>query len=90
VEVPIEVGFPNQEKIIIPGKGNENPDYETGDLVVIVTTEKSKEYERKGNDLYMTKKISLIESLCGFSFNHKHISDNEITIQTPPNKIIKH
>ena len=32
VDVPIEVGFPNQEKIVIHGKGNEHPEYKTGAL----------------------------------------------------------
>lgn len=33
----IPVGFPNKEKVVVEGKGNEHPDYLAGDLVVIVT-----------------------------------------------------
>lgn len=36
VDVTIEPGFPNQEKVVIQGYGNEHPDYRTGDLVVVV------------------------------------------------------
>lgn len=52
--------------------------------------EEDKDFERVGNDLYMTKKVSLIEALKGFSFNLKHINDHTITIQTPKGKIITH
>lgn len=39
VDVTIEPGFPNQEKVVIPGYGNEHPEYRTGDLVVVVEIE---------------------------------------------------
>ena len=39
VDVTIEPGFPNQEKIVISGYGNEHPEYRTGDLVVVVEIE---------------------------------------------------
>lgn len=90
IEVPIDVGFPNQEKIVINGKGNEHPEYRAGDLVVVVTIEPHKVYKRVKNDLIMTKKISLIEALSGFSFNLDHINDQKITISTPKGKIVQH
>ena len=63
--------------------GNEHPDYLTGDLVFIVSVKEDSVYKRINNDLHMTKKISLIEALLGFSFNLKHINDMNITIQNP-------
>lgn len=90
VDVPVEVGFPNQDKIVIHGKGNEHPDYKTGDLVVVLQVEKNSKFERVGDDLYLSKKVTLIEALRGFEFNIDHINDHSITIKTPSNKIIKH
>lgn len=66
IEVPIEVGIPNKSKIVISGKGNEHPDYKTGDLIVIVDIEKDSVFQRHKNDLYLNQKISLIEALSGF------------------------
>lgn len=60
---------------MIKSKGNEHPDYLTGDLVVIVTIKDHDVFTRKGNDIYMTKKISLIESLTGFTFNLKLLNE---------------
>lgn len=72
--MPIEVGVPDQEKVVIKSKGNEHPDYLSGDLVVIVQVKPHPIFTRKKNDLHMSKKISLIESLTGFSFNLKLLS----------------
>lgn len=71
----IEPGFPNQEKVVITGHGNEHPEYRTGDLVVVVTIEPHETFERIKDDLYITKKIKLIDALKGFKFNLKHIND---------------
>jgi DnaJ-class molecular chaperone len=65
VDVPVEVGFPNKDKIIVKEHGNEHPDARAGDLVVIVTVKPTKAFVRKGDDLFITKKISLIEALSG-------------------------
>ena len=90
VEVPIEKGIKDKMKIVIEGHGNEHPEYRTGDLIVVVEVMKHKRYERLGDNLKMTKKISLIESLTGFEFNLKHISDLDIKIKTPKGKLIRH
>lgn len=89
VDLHIPVGFPNKDNIVIEGKGNEHPDYLAGDLVVVVTVQEDAHYKRINNDLYMTKKISLLESLAGFTYNLKHINDLLITIQNPHGKTIQ-
>jgi DnaJ family protein A protein 2 len=90
IEVPIPVGIPDEEKIMIKGKGNEHFEYRTGDLVVIVKIKPHVFYKRVKNDLYIEKKISLLEALSGFSFNLDHFNTNKITIKTPPKEIITH
>ncbi len=54
MDIPIEVGFPNKDKVVVKGKGNEHPDYLSGDLVVIVTINEDKFYKRKRDDLHIT------------------------------------
>lgn len=89
VEVPIPIGAPQNHQILIPDKGDEHPVYRTGDLVVVLTIKTHPVFKRFKNDLLMTKKISLIESLSGFKFNLKRF-DTEVTISSPPNNIVKH
>ena len=43
IEIPIEKGIKDKSKIEIKGKGNEHPEYRTGDLIVVVQVEEDKE-----------------------------------------------
>ena len=89
-DVVVPVGFPNRDKVVIQGKGNEHPDYKAGDLVVIITIKPNAQFTRVNNDLLITQKVGLIEALSGFSFNLKHINDLEIQINSPPGQILQH
>lgn len=90
VEVPIAPGIADNEKIMISGKGNEHPEYRTGDLVVVTQIEEHNEFKRSKNDLIIDKSISLIEALAGFEFNIKHLNGQDITIKTNPGDIVQH
>lgn len=90
IEVPIPVGIPDEEKVIIKGKGNEHFEYRTGDLVVVVKIKDHPLYKRIKNDLHIEKKIALIEALSGFAFNIDHLNTHKITIQTQQGDITQH
>lgn len=53
VDLHIQCGFPNKERVVIDGKGNEHPDYLAGDLVVTVTVAKDNTFTRVNNDLHV-------------------------------------
>ena len=90
VEVPVSPGIPENEKITIAGKGNEHPEYRTGDLIVIVQIENHNLFKRAKNDLILEKSIALIEALSGFELNLKHLNGQDVTIKTNPGDIIQH
>lgn len=90
IEIPIPGGTPEGDKILINGKGNEHPEYRTGDLIVVVKIKPNATFRRVKNDLYIEKNISLIEALTGTSFNLDHLNDQQITIKTPANLMINH
>jgi len=90
VEVPIAPGLAENEKIQIAGKGNEHPEYRTGDLIVVTQFEPHSLFKRAKNDLILEKSIGLIEALCGFEFNLKHLNGQEVTIKTEAGDIIQH
>ena len=90
IDVPIEKGIPDQHQIKIDGKGNEHPDYRTGDLVVVVSTKPHDIYKRKNYDLYYKVNISLYEALTGFKFNLRQLDNNYVTIESPADEVIKH
>lgn len=89
IDVGIPVGTPDGYKIVVNDKGDEHPEYRSGDLEVIVSVKPHKIFERRKNDLFLQKKISLLEALIGFKFNLQRF-DEEILIESPPNTIVNH
>ena len=90
IDVPIPGGVPDEDKILISAKGNEHPEYRTGDLIVIVKIKPHAVFKRNKNDLYIDKSISLVEALTGFSFNLEHLSDQKVTIKSTPGAMVSH
>ena len=84
IKVEIDKGAPNGEKYIMHGEGDEIPDAEAGDVVVIVKEKKHKIFMRKGADLFMEKEITLIESLTGLDFILTHLDDRKVRITNTP------
>lgn len=87
VEIVVPVGAPQGHQILIPEKGDEHYIYRTGDLIVVVEIKPHSIFKRLKNDLFISKKISLIEALAGFTFNLQ-MFNTEITISSPANKVV--
>jgi DnaJ family protein A protein 2 len=51
---------------------------------------KNKKFQRKGADLLMRQKITLVEALTGVDFTFKHLDGKVIRVQNAPGKIVKH
>lgn len=68
ITVQIDKGAPHGEKYVFHGSGNEHPNMEAGDVVVVLQEEPHKQFKRKGADLIMEKEITLLEALTGVSF----------------------
>jgi len=80
LSVEIDKGAPNGEKYVKHGEGDEVPDAEAGDVIVVIKEKKHKTFYRKGADLFMEKEISLYESLTGLDFVLTHLDDRKIRI----------
>ena len=83
----IEKGMPNDSKITFERESEQRPGYIPGDVIMIVRTRKHRTYQRKGNDLHHTMKISLREALTGFSKTLHHLDNHQVTISSQ--KVIK-
>merc|ERR1712241_584390 len=46
-------------------------------------------FKRKGADLFIERKISLVEALCGFSLELTHLDGRKLLINTSPGEIVK-
>lgn len=61
-----------------------------GDVYVRVMIEPHKVFTRRGADLYMEKKITLLEALTGFTLEVKHLDGAILKIATAPGDVISH
>jgi len=89
LEVHVEKGVKDGHKITFRGKGDEVPNVETGDINFVVNVKEHDIFTRKGADLLMTKKVSLNQALCGFSYKFTHLDGRVIVIKTKPGEIIQ-
>lgn len=68
IDCGLEPGCPNEYDYTFTGEADEYPGVMAGDLYVRIFVDKHKTYTRKGADLYVEKKITLLEALTGFNF----------------------
>jgi DnaJ family protein A protein 2 len=89
LEVFIEKGAANGQKIVFANKADEAPNTEPGDVVFVVQEEPHPIFTRKGEDLYIRKSITLLEALTGFQMVVTHLDGRKLIIKNKPGEIIK-
>eukprot|EP00118_Oscarella_pearsei_P024975 m.307238 g.307238 ORF g.307238 m.307238 type:complete len:396 (+) comp42049_c0_seq1:68-1255(+) len=90
LEVVIEKGMTDEQKIIFSGESDQVPGKETGDVVFALDEAEHPRFKRNGMDLLMEMNISLSESLCGFRRSIKQLDGRILVISSHPGEIIKH
>jgi len=79
--VYIEKGMPEGHEIVSGSDADENPGEEPGDIIFKLAISQHQRFVRKGNDLYMTLRISLLEALVGFTFSFKHLDGHNVDLK---------
>jgi len=89
LEVNVEKGMKNGQKIKFSGEADEAPDTIPGDVVFVVQEREHDTFKRKGADLVKTMNISLAESLCGFTRTITHMDGRVLRIDSKPGAVVK-
>lgn len=89
LEVHVNKGMMDGERITFRGEGDQQPGIETGDVVIVVQQLPHEQYTRKGDNLMMKLNIGLTEALCGFKIPIKQLDGRELIISSPQGKIIE-
>ncbi|KAK0410663.1 hypothetical protein QR680_005260 [Steinernema hermaphroditum] len=89
LEVNIRRGVNNNEKIVFAREGDQEPGVEPGDVIIVIQTKEHELFERKGENLYMEKTITLNEALTGFQFVIKHLDGRDVIVTGKPGDIIE-
>jgi DnaJ-class molecular chaperone len=88
IYVNIPQGSDDNEMIVLENKGHVLNENVKGDIKIIVNVENNTEFKRAGLDIIYKKKISLKESLCGFSFEIKHLNGKQLCLNNNTNRTI--
>ncbi|KAL9296930.1 hypothetical protein ACSQ67_022826 [Phaseolus vulgaris] len=89
LEVIVEKGMQNGQKITFPGEADEAPDTITGDIVFVLQQKEHPKFRRKAEDLFVEHTLSLTEALCGFQFVLTHLDSRQLLIKSNPGEVVK-
>jgi DnaJ-class molecular chaperone len=89
IYVDIPKGIDDGEMILLNNQGNIIDELNKGDVKIFIKVNNNSDFIRKGLDLFIEKKISLKESLCGFTFELKYINGKVYTINNQTGNIIQ-
>jgi hypothetical protein len=88
IYVSIPQGIDDNEMVILRDKGNVLNENVKGDVKIFVKIKNESAFKRSGLDLVLEKKISLKESLCGFTFEINYINGKSYTLNNNKGNII--
>ena len=89
IEVHVPKGANDGHKLIFYEKGDDIPDGDAGDVHILLEEQPHKEFKRHGADLYIKRKISLMEALCGFEMEIEHMDKRKIIIRSTPGEVCR-
>ncbi|CAL5195241.1 unnamed protein product [Lathyrus oleraceus] len=89
LEVHVEKGMQQGQKIVFEGQADEAPDTITGDIVFVLQVKVHPKFKREHEDLYIDHNLSLTEALCGFQFTVTHLDGRQLLVKSNPGEVIK-
>ncbi|XP_065199849.1 dnaJ homolog subfamily A member 1-like [Planococcus citri] len=89
LEVHIDKGMHDGQKIVFNGEGDQDPGLEPGDIVVLLEEKEHPVFKRSRNDLILRMTIDLVEALCGFQKVIRTLDDRDLVVTVIPGEVIK-
>lgn len=89
IEVHIDKGMQDSQKITFSGEGDQEPGVEPGDMIIVLDEKEHEVFKRSGNNLIMRMHLELVEALCGFQKVIKTLDDRDLVITSLPGEVIK-
>ena len=72
------------QQIRFSGEGDQVPDLEPGDVVIVLDEKEHNVFRRKGIDLFVQQEITLSEALCGFQHPIQTLDSRTLVITSLP------
>ncbi|XP_010209354.1 PREDICTED: dnaJ homolog subfamily A member 4 [Tinamus guttatus] len=90
IEVHVDKGMKDGQKIVFHGEGDQEPDLEPGDVIIVLDQKDHGVFQRRGHDLITKMRIQLSEALCGFKKTIETLDNRVLVITSRPGEVIKH
>lgn len=89
LEVTVERGMKDRQRITFAGKGDQLPGQLPGDIVLVVDAQAHDTFQRRGSDLIMKKEVTLLEALTGTKFVVEHLDGHKVLVSTKPGEVLE-
>jgi len=89
LEVHIDKGMRDGQKITFPDEGDQLPGIIPGDIVIQLEEQPHPQFKRRGDDLYYEAKIELLTALAGGQLTIQHLDERIILVNILPGEVIK-
>uniref|UniRef100_H0XJH1 DnaJ heat shock protein family (Hsp40) member A1 n=1 Tax=Otolemur garnettii TaxID=30611 RepID=H0XJH1_OTOGA len=90
LEVHINKGMKDGQKITFHGEGDQEPGLEPGHIIIVLDQKDHAVFTPREEDLCMCMDIQLVETLCGFQKPIATLDNRTIVITSHPGQIVKH
>lgn len=90
LEVHIDKGMRDGQKITFHGEGDQEPGLEPGDVIIVLDQKDHSVFQRQEDNLIMKMNIKLVEALCGFKKTIHTLDNRALIINSVPGEVIKH
>ncbi|XP_068169641.1 dnaJ homolog subfamily A member 4 [Antennarius striatus] len=89
LEVNIDRGMKDGQRITFHGEGDQEPGLEPGDVIIVLDQKDHPVFQRQEDNLQMKMNIKLVEALCGFNRTIQTLDDRVLIINSQPGEVIK-
>lgn len=89
LEVHIDKGMKDGQRITFSGEGDQEPGLEPGDVIIVLDLKEHPVFQRQNDNLIMKMKIKLVEALCGFNKTVRTLDDRTLIVHSPPGNVIR-
>lgn len=90
LEVHIDKGMTDDQRITFSGEGDQEPGLEPGDIIIVLDEREHSTFKRDGDDLIMQMEIELVEALCGFQKAITTLDNRSLLLTCIPGEVVKH
>ncbi|CAB1328246.1 unnamed protein product [Coregonus sp. 'balchen'] len=84
LEVHIDKGMKDGQKLVFHGEGDQEPGLEPGDIIIVLDQRVHPVFTRQGENLTMTMELQLVEALCGFQKPVQTLDNRSLLITCHP------